>query len=438
MANDITLPGTGIAVDTEEIGGAHIQRIKIATGLTGVDSGNVADNNGLPIKYAHSPSLDAFGRLRVSNPVLLIDEKNVAVSPALGNFASGGASYSKPANRASFYLTTGGIGSVARRQSRQRAVYQPGKSQSIQITFCMGTLTAGITQRAGYFDDESGIFFEADGTTLSFVVRSKKTGSVVDTKIPRASWLDPLDGTGASGITLDPTKFQILAMDFGWLGGGAIRFGFQLNGIMVPAAEYIHSNVYAGVHMSNPNQPLRWEILAISSAAVVTLEAICGKVDAEGGFQNRGIGISHDSDGVVKAINGALTYGEMMAIRLTAVGILYGVSIPRSITVLCATAGQFQWELWLNATGMTGGAWTTPSASITEQNTTRTGTYTGGVKIASGYCIDSGFAADIQTALTTGLGYDINAAAADVLSLRIMNFANNNSYAASIVMQQEA
>jgi hypothetical protein len=236
------------------------------------------------------------------------------------------------------------------------------------------------------------------------------------------------------------TKFQILEMDFGWLGGGRIRFGFQLNGKLIHAAQYIHTNVYAGVHMSNPNQPLRWEILGVSSAAAVTMEAICGKVQAEGGYEARGVNIAHDTDGILKAVNGVNTFGELLAVRLTSSGALVGNSIPRNISVICPTGGNFMWELWLNVAGMTGGTWAAPSAAITEQNSTRTGTYTAGtgVKLASGYSVDLGAATVVESALLVGLGYDINAAAADILSVRVMNFAGNNDYAASINMRQDA
>ena len=53
------------------------------------------------------------------------------------------------------------------------------------------------------------MYFEANGTQLSMVVRKSITGSVDSTseKITQANWNgDRLDGTGASGKTLDPNK----------------------------------------------------------------------------------------------------------------------------------------------------------------------------------------------------------------------------------------
>jgi hypothetical protein len=389
------------------------------------------------ISFADSPSLDAFRRLRVSNPTMLIDEKSVTASPIVGNAASGGGSFSKPANRASFYLTTGGVGSLARRQTRQRAVYQPQKSQHISATFTLGTLTAGIVQRVGYFDDSNGLFFEANGTSLGFVVRSSTSGSPVDVVIDRAQWSDKLDGTGPSGVTFDPTKSQILDIDFQWLGVGRVRFGFVIGGLAVSCTSSYHSNVLAGVYMANPNLPVRWEILGQSSAAVVTMEAICAAVTSEGGFDGRGITIAHDNDGVAKSI-GAAAFGEVLAVRMTSTGVLVGISFPEQFTVLCSTTANFLWEVWLNATGMSGGAWSAPAAALTEQNTTRTGTYTGGVKLASGYVSTNISQALASLPLAAGLGYDINTASADILSLRVYNLTGTNSYYSSFIVRQEA
>jgi hypothetical protein len=380
---------------------------------------------------------DAFGRVRVSSPYQLIEEKAVSASPAVGNFASGGGSYSKPANRSSFYLTTGGIGSLARRQTRQRAVYQPGKSQHIEVTFTLGALTPGITQRVGYFDDSNGLFFEADGTDFYFVIRSKITGSVVDTRIPRSLWSDKLDGYGESGILFDPTKSQILNIDFQWLGVGRTRFGFVIDGQAITCASNMHANNRVGVYMTTPNQPVRWEVLGASSAAAVTLEAICASVSSEGGFEFRGITIAHDTDGTAKAITAA-AYAEVMAVRLTAAGALSGTSLPVRLSIITPTDGDFLWELWLNATGPTGGTWSTPTASLTEQNTTRTGAYTGGVKLDSGFVSAALSSENLPVSLSSGLGYDINAAVADILSVRVYNLAGNNNYHCSLTMRQEA
>jgi hypothetical protein len=91
--------------------------------------------------------------------------------------------------------------------------------------------------RVGSFTDQGtfpsnagdGFYIEADGQALSFVRRYMTTGAAgAEERVLRANWnKDKLDGTGASGITLDWTKAQHLVVEYQWLGVGTIRFGFE-------------------------------------------------------------------------------------------------------------------------------------------------------------------------------------------------------------------
>lgn len=55
MADNVTLPGTGAVVATEEIASKHLQRIKLAIGDFDVDGGDVSDGNPMPV-------IDSIGR----------------------------------------------------------------------------------------------------------------------------------------------------------------------------------------------------------------------------------------------------------------------------------------------------------------------------------------------------------------------------------------
>ena len=93
----------------------------------------------------------------------------------------------------------------------------------------MNTLTANLKQKVGFFDANNGIFFYADGTTLKIVRRTYTSGAAVDTEISQSSWNgDKLNGTGASGFTLDPTKSNILFIDVEWLGVGSVELDLLL------------------------------------------------------------------------------------------------------------------------------------------------------------------------------------------------------------------
>ncbi len=57
MSDDVTLPGTGADVATDEIGGKHFQRIKLVHGADGTNAGDVAEANPLPVTQRDCTSL---------------------------------------------------------------------------------------------------------------------------------------------------------------------------------------------------------------------------------------------------------------------------------------------------------------------------------------------------------------------------------------------
>jgi hypothetical protein len=115
-----------------------------------------------------STAYDAFGRLRVSNPLTIFDSKNVMSKNTLFDESlsgSGGVTYT--ANKSTVNLNVTEVsGDKVIRQSKRVMSYQPGKSLLIFNTFVMNTLTANLKQKVGLFDVNNGIFFYADGTTL--------------------------------------------------------------------------------------------------------------------------------------------------------------------------------------------------------------------------------------------------------------------------------
>jgi hypothetical protein len=165
---------------------------------------------------------DAFGRLRVSNPITLFDTQNKYADQGqfVSNLVSGGTStYNQPSN--TFALAVTGAGSSVTRETTKTFIYQPGKSLFVLNTFAMNTPTLGLTQRVGYFNDSNGIFFEVSDTTLNMVIRSSSSGGLVETRIPQSSWNgDTLSGSGGSSnpsnIQLNPALTQIFWMVRCW------------------------------------------------------------------------------------------------------------------------------------------------------------------------------------------------------------------------------
>lgn len=235
-------------------------------------------------------NLDAFGRLRVSNPTTIFDSQlQYDKQPLLWlEKTSGSASSTHLPNESAVDMdvTTSASDSIVR-QTREYMRYQPGKSQFILCTGVMGAATVNTNKLIGYGDDENGLFFGQDGGGMYVMQRSYVSGSAVDTIVRQADWnTDKMDGTGASGITLDPIKANIFSIDLEWLGVGRVRMGFNINGVTYTAHQFLNANANATTYMTTANLPVRYEITNTGAATANTLKMICSQVTSEGGLDD--------------------------------------------------------------------------------------------------------------------------------------------------------
>jgi hypothetical protein len=333
---------------------------------------------------------DAFGRLRVSQPYTLFDsQQQYAADPQFDTSTSGTGTTTYNANQASLYMTvgSGGAGSVVR-QTYRCFPYQPGKGLLVLATFCMdGSQNLNLTQRVGYFNTQNGVFFQRVDGTYSFVLRSYVTGSASDARtVTQANWNgDKLDGTGASGLTLDPSKSQILWMDFEWLGVGSVRCGFIINGQYIVCHTFNNANEITTTYMTTATLPIRYEITSTAGVAA-TMKQICSSVVSEGGYEQYSIG--HVARRTTKLATIGLTFKPIVSIRLAS-GSPNAVIVPGRIQVIAITSQNYEIALFKNPT-LTGASWgAVPTDSNVEQDTTATA-MTGGTIIQTDYLNASG------------------------------------------------
>jgi hypothetical protein len=239
----------------------------------------------------YGTALDAFGRIRVSEPFTLFDSSHRYADNGLFDTATSGtasATHSADTSTVSLNVDTGS-GNQVIRETKRVFSYQPGKSLLILNTFVFNAAKTGLRQRVGFFGANNGIFLEQDGTTVNLVKRSYISGSAVDTKVAQASWNgDKLNGTGDSGLTLDLTKSQIFWIDVEWLGVGSVRCGFIINGEYYVAHTFHHANVLDSVYMTTATLPIRYEITnTASTASASVLKQICSTVLSEGGYERK-------------------------------------------------------------------------------------------------------------------------------------------------------
>ena len=350
---------------------------------------NVNIGNGQLITIGGN-NVDAFGRLRVSNPLTIFDSKSIMSQNTLFNSttASGGT-VSYTANKSTVNLNvTEAASSKTVRQSNRVMSYQPGKSLLIFNTFVMNTLTANLKQKVGLFDTNNGIFFTADGTTLKIVRRTYTSGAPVDTEISQSSWNgDTLNGTGASGFTLNAATSNILFIDIEWLGVGSVRVGFVINGQLITAHTFYNANSLTTVYMQTANLPIRYEIerAGTLTAGTYTLQQICSSCISEGGYSPQGleemIGTGTVSAGV--NLTTANTYYNIATIRIRA-SRPYAVIVPAGVDILNISNGDFEWGLFINATLTSSFSYTNFSDNV-EYDLQTTAFSTAGTRIAGGY-----------------------------------------------------
>lgn len=353
-----------------------------------------------PVKlggYTDSSSIDAFARLRVSNPVTLFENKQVYDDQPLlwANQTANGGAIVYNSDRASSTLSINGAnGSSAIRQSKQRINYQPGKSLLLLNTFVLGAGANNVRKRGGLFNENNGIYLQQNNSVLSFVIRSFVGGSVSENVVNQSSWnLDKLDGTGPSGITLDVTKAQILLMDIEWLGVGRIRIGFIINGIFIYAHEFNHANIIDSVYMSSPNLPVRYEITNTADGDPAELEEICSTAISEGG--NTILGLLRSANRGITGISVTTGNGLVPLISIRLKSAYVGATlIPVDFSIISAAATTYIWKLIVNpiVTAPDLSTWVPLSNSAAEYNVTRTAAnaLSGGTIIKSGYIVGQG------------------------------------------------
>ena len=205
------------------------------------------------LKFAYTPNFDSFNRLRVSNPLTLFDSSHRYRDNGLwATYTTASATYSFATYSGSMDLTVSTFSdSECIRETLRVFAYQPGKSLLTMNTFVLAATASNLRQRVGYFGTQNGFYLEQDDSNFYFVKRSYVTGTVVNTGITQSNWnVDPMNGSGPSGITMDFTKSQILWMDFEWLGVGSVRTGFVINGELITCHVFHHANQITSTYIT--------------------------------------------------------------------------------------------------------------------------------------------------------------------------------------------
>ena len=340
---------------------------------------------------------DAFGRLRVSEPLTLFDSQHRYVDNNLWTTSNtAGTSYSFANNQSLIQMTVDTTANMSViRETKKVFAYQPGKSLLILNTFVFNQAKSNLRQRVGYFNSQNGIFLEQSNSDIYLVRRSYTSGVAVDTKVAKADWnIDTFDGTGASGQSagsehssgIDLTKTNIFWTDIEWLGVGDVRCGFVIDGKMLPAHIFHHDNIQTLPYMTTASLPLRYEITNFgTTSSSSTLKQICSSIMSEGGYELRGIQQSVGTPvTTAKDLPTAGTYYPIVSIRLKG-GRPDAIVIPTAINILGkGNNTTIAWRIIRGAT-LTNASWTSGGDSSAVEYDLSATALSGGLALASGY-----------------------------------------------------
>ena len=246
---------------------------------------NTGENAKDGITLYDSVDVDAFGRLRVSDPSnrmdieFIYDKQNEIVDEVVGG--SGTATH--VANTRGVTLANGGAttGDYAGLYTYD-VPYTPGNSQLVEIT--------------GALD-----FADIGSGTAQIFLRTKVSGSVIETVTDQTSW------SINTVSDVDWSLTHIFAIDFQSLKVGRIRFAMVREGIIIPVHTITNDNVRNTGYWQLANHPVYWRVyndatytylevgygdtdnavgfryrIAVNGSA--TMSAICGTVKSEGSF----------------------------------------------------------------------------------------------------------------------------------------------------------
>jgi hypothetical protein len=223
------------------------------------------------VRFGEGPArVDAAGKLEVQESTVLAQYSfTYDVNPEeFSSILTGTAtvSHETPANCMVLTVPTSATSSVIHR-SHLYHHYTPGIPVISEFTVAHSDVgKSGQIRRWGLYDENDGLFFELDGTSLNFVRRTSTSGTPVESKIAQADWNnDTLDGTGLqdtnpSASLLDLTSTNAYWIDYTWHGAGIVRFGIFDQGQRIVCHTEVYANTIPVAFTSRGSFPICWEI----------------------------------------------------------------------------------------------------------------------------------------------------------------------------------
>lgn len=267
---------------------------------------------------------DVFSRLRTAEMRPIFDSKLVGGDDtSLWSevvFSGGGSSHVAADSEVS--LTTAASGDAVIRQTYMRHFYEPGKSSLNYMTGLM-TSESNVRKRMGLYSTsnaansvpQNGVYFEVNPSNPAPVSFNIAKNGATAQSAGQSVWnLDPLDGTGPSGQTLDLTKSLLMFIEFAWLGAGPVTVGFVIGGDHIPAHTFTNVSL-SSAWTTTPNLPFGYAIYQFGAGSG-SMRQGCVMAGQEGQADPLGKNRTVNNGAVPVGLNVVGTKYAMVGIRL--------------------------------------------------------------------------------------------------------------------------
>ena len=282
-------------------------------------------------------------------------------------------------------------GSKVIRQTKNVMRYIPGRPATLAFAIRLEAPTPGVRRRFGLFNETDGAFFEDDGGTYSYVIRTTTSGITTERRVTRDDWNgEKFDGNGWTGVTADPTKQQMISINYEWYGAGTVEFSWLMKGETIKSHTFDNSNNLDRVWCSTPFLPIRCEIENITGVAGTHyLYQGSNSLLQEGEPEKLGSLLSITNPITGTTLTAANTFYPVISLRLKP-SALQAVMLLRSLQAVTNDNTNVYWRLYQNAT-LTGTSWTDhPDPNSFIQYDTTATALTGGIPLLSGFTISGG------------------------------------------------
>jgi len=205
--------------------------------------------------------LTAFGDLRTAelSPVFQTSFEYTVDNTEIGTSDNAVSGTTTQADAMCVVSTVGSTsGSHAQWRSAHNEKYRAGLGGLFRGTAMFSAGVSGTEQAIGLMDEDgvsashkNGYAIGYNGTEFGFFNWSNDSLNFT----AMTTWDDPLDGTGESGMTLDPTMLNVYFIEFQYLGAGAIKIWVEsdLTGKMFAAHTIQYANSFTVPSCYNPN-----------------------------------------------------------------------------------------------------------------------------------------------------------------------------------------